>query len=150
MSHSLMLQLSGLILNARSRETTARRLTNRPNFYMVYTLLLKTSYGILRFLNFDWFTRSGIWAHIPLTTNLLGVSVFFAMIVANFEVFLWVFCNRTMIPHLISTLGIWDGRYWLSTISHPTRARGIIVKYQGKKKCDFPASRFGQAVAKVY
>ena len=46
------------------------------------------SYGILRILNFDWFTGNGEWAHIPLTTNMLTVRVFFAMTVADFEGFL--------------------------------------------------------------
>ena len=50
----------------------------------IYLYLLKTSYGILRILNFDWLTRYGIWAHIPLTTNMLRVRVFLAIIVAEF------------------------------------------------------------------
>ncbi len=35
-------------------------LTNRPHFSIVYTLLLKTSNGILQFLKFDWLTGNGI------------------------------------------------------------------------------------------
>ena len=53
-----------------------------------YQLLLKTSCCILRILNFDWLMRNGRWAHIPLTSNMQGVRVFFAMIVTDFELFL--------------------------------------------------------------
>ena len=33
---------------------------------------------------------------IQLTTNMLGVRVFFAMIVANFDVFLWAFSIKQL------------------------------------------------------
>ena len=43
--------------------------------------------------------RNGIWVHIPLTTNTLGVRVFAALIVADFKVFIWVFfIYNTIIP----------------------------------------------------
>ena len=41
---------------------------------MVYKLFLKTSNGILQFLNFDWLTDNGInyeLMNIPLTTNIV-------------------------------------------------------------------------------
>ena len=39
----------------------------------IYICLLETSYGILQFLNFDWFRRNGKWGNIPCTTNMTGV-----------------------------------------------------------------------------
>ncbi len=37
--------------------------------------LIKTSHGKLQFLSCDWFTGHGIWAHIPWTTNMVGVRI---------------------------------------------------------------------------
>ena len=54
----------------------------------------------LQILNFDWLTGNGIWAYIPLTTNMSGVRVFFTMIVALFEVFLWVFSIKRYYMYL--------------------------------------------------
>ena len=74
------------------------RLTEVMSWILKFTdivvyLIIKTSYGILRILNFDWLRGNGIWFHIPLTINMLGVRVFFAIIVVDFEVYiyLWVF-----------------------------------------------------------
>ena len=67
-----------------------------------YLRLLKTSYGILQIVNFDWLTGNGIFAHFLLTTYMLAVHVFFAMIIANFEVFLWVFLIKQLFhSHLL-------------------------------------------------
>ena len=68
---------------------------HKPDNKVCY-VLLKTSYAILRILNFDWSTRNGMWARVPLTTNMLGVRVFFAIIVADFKVFLWVFLIKQL------------------------------------------------------
>ena len=63
-----------------------------------YLFLLKISYGILRNLNFDWLMRNGIWAHIPLTTNNYArCADFFAIIIADFEGFLWVFSTKQLL-----------------------------------------------------
>ena len=67
------------------------------SYHIAYSILLKTSYGILRILNFDWFTSSGIWAHLPLTTKKLEERVFFEMaFVISFEVFLWMFLIKQL------------------------------------------------------
>ena len=50
---------------------------------VLYASLLKTGYVILEIPNFDWLTGNGILAH------MLGGRVFFTMIVADVEVFLW-------------------------------------------------------------
>ena len=60
--------------------------------------LLKTRYGILQVLYFDWFIGNGMWAHLPWTTNMLVVRVFFAMIVPEFEDFLRVFLIKQLFP----------------------------------------------------
>ena len=62
---------------------------------------------LLRILNFDWLAGNCIWARIPLTTNMLGVRLFFAMNVADFEIFLWVFLIKELFH---SRLLKWDGR----------------------------------------
>ena len=73
--------------------TKTRGLKPWINFCMLqglsgaYLLFIKTSYGVFRILNFDWLKRNGIWAHIPKTTNMLGLRVFFAMFVDDFKVF---------------------------------------------------------------
>ena len=98
-----------------------------------YLFLLKTSYGILRILNFDWLTDSGIWTHIPLTTNMLGVRVFFTMIVANLEVFLRVFFIKQLFHSPLLDIILWDSYSQLGAThlvgylpSHIQCARGII------------------------
>ena len=71
----------------------------------VYLTLLKTSYGILWILNFDWLMHNGMYMTsytyssycIPLTSNILGVCIFCALIIANFEVFLWVFFIKQLL-----------------------------------------------------
>ena len=52
---------------------------------------------------------------------MLGVHVFFAMIVANFEVFVWVLFNKTIIT------GGCIGYEIVIANSYPTHARGIVV-----------------------
>ena len=61
-----------------------------------YLLLLKTSYNTLQILNFDWLAGKLVYELIY--HNMLGVYVFFTMIVADFEVFLLLFSNKTIIP----------------------------------------------------
>ena len=50
------------------------------------------------------------------------------MIVADFEAFLWVFFNKTIIPLALVGYEIVIANLVL-TISYPTSASGIIVKY---------------------
>ena len=58
---------------------------------------------------------------MPLVSNMLGVRVFFAMIVGNYEVFPWVFFYKTIIPLELVGYEIVKANsapLWLSTISY--------------------------------
>ena len=67
-------------------------------------------------------------------------KAFLVMFVADFVMFnfLGVF-NKTIIPLALVGYEIVIANSaaprWLSTISYPTRARGIIVKYTTRKRC---------------
>ncbi len=54
-----------------NRVKLVNSLVLKGNILTVWQTLLKTSNGILPFLRFDWLTGNGIWARIPLTTNLV-------------------------------------------------------------------------------
>ncbi len=100
-----------------------------------YSTLLKTSNGILKFLCFDWLTGNGTWAHIPFNTNMVADTRQQKQLGSSNIGILWAFLIKQLFhSRLLDKL--WD-RYsqhrrdvprWLSTISYPTHARGIIVK----------------------
>ena len=62
-----------------------------------YHLLLKTSHGILQFLSSDWLTSNCIWAHIPLTTNIVADTRERKQLASSDIILLGVF-NKTIIP----------------------------------------------------
>ena len=58
--------------------------------------LLKTINGILQFLSFDWLTGNGIWAHIPLTTNIELIRVNENSWGAQILQFFWAFLIKQL------------------------------------------------------
>ena len=98
--------------------------THSPKLRLMCILKNQVTHG-----NFDWLTRYGVWAHIPLITHMLRARVFFRNNCSRFwGISLGVF-NKTIIPLALVGYEI------VIANSYPTRARGIIVKYATRNHC---------------
>ena len=89
----------------------------------------------MQFESFHWLSHHGIWAIIPCSAKLVSkrriFGAFLFLVSSNFLYFGGVF-NRTIIPFALVGYEIGYsqlGPCWLFTISYPTSANGIIVKY---------------------
>ena len=92
----------------------------------------------MEFESFHWLSHHGIWAIIPWSTkresvlrDILGLFGFYFSLV--FYIF-WAFLIKQLFhSRLLDMRWLWPTRRyaprWLSIISYPTRAHGIIVNY---------------------
>ena len=90
----------------------------------------KLVHCIMQFESFHWLSHYGLWAIIPCSTNMASVRVMFLSVFIFVLVFIFLYFggdfNETIIP--LALVG-YETIIANSTISYPTRARGIIVKY---------------------